>query len=288
MDIITNYQNHLKAKCLARSTQATYLSEFRKFAEFFKGEDYRYVSKEKIVGYLAHLYDLGCSPSKVNQAINAIKFYKERVLGQKRQTYFLKRPRRGKFMPCILSQEQMFAVVNSPDNLKHRTLLFVMYDNGLRKSELINLRLSDVRTLVEHPHIIVRDSKHHGSRTIYLSDECLERIRAYYRAFKPEVYLFEGAVAGAAISETTITNILKNALRSQRVRQRFRVHDLRHNFATHCLLNGTDIYHLSKVLGHRSVETTQKYYAHLLPDQVVIRRPQPQKTCKVIPIRKAG
>lgn len=89
---------------MAENTQKVYLGEFKQFVEHFKGEDYRYISHDRIVEYLARLYDAGYSPSKVNQAINAIKFYKEKLLGQKRQTYFLKRPRSKKFLPTILPQ----------------------------------------------------------------------------------------------------------------------------------------------------------------------------------------
>lgn len=189
---------------MAKSTQAVYTGEFKRFVAFFKGEDYRYISHDKIVEYLAHLYDAGFSPSKVNQAINAIKFYKEKVMGQKRQTYFLKRPRNRKFLPTILPQQQMFDVVNSPRNLKHSTLLFTIYDNGLRISEIINLKLTDVITKTEFPHIIIRDSKYNNTRTLYISADCVERIKAYYKQFRPQVYLFEVAVCGEPISDTTL------------------------------------------------------------------------------------
>lgn len=280
VDIITNYRNHLRP--MAQSTQQVYVAEFKQFVEYFKGDDYRYISHDKIVEYLARLYDSGYSPSKVNQAINAIKFYKEKVLGQKRQTYFLKRPRSKKFLPTILPQQQMFDVVNSPRNIKHSTLLFTIYDNGLRISELINLKLHDVITRTDNPHIIIRDSKYNNTRTLYISEECVTRLQNYYRQFKPQVYLFEGAVAGEPISDTTVANVLKDALRRNRVVKRFRVHDMRHNFATHCLLNGTDIYQLSLFLGHKNVSTTQKYYAHLLPNQITIYRAQPAKEGRVV------
>lgn len=286
--LITKYEYYLKARRMAVSTQKTYMAEFKAFLRYFSGEDYRYISRDNIIKYLAHLYDMGYSASKVNQAINAIKFYKEKVLGQKRQTYFLKRPRRKKFLPNILSIDQMFDVINSPGNLKHHTILFVLYDNGLRKGELINLKLQDVRTKTDNPHIIIREAKYNSSRIIYLSDECLHKIKRYYRKYKPQTYLFEGAVRGECISGTTIANVLKRALRKQGITERLRVHDLRHNFATHCLMNGTDIYHLSKVLGHKSVETTEKYYAHLLPNHVTIKRPQPPKETPVIHLKKAS
>lgn len=282
VDIITNYNNYLRP--MAINTQKVYKAEFKQFIDYFKGHDYRYISHDKIAEYLARLYDTGYSPSKVNQAINAIKFYKEKVLGQKRQTYFIKRPRSKKFLPTILSQQQMFDVVNSPRNLKHSTLLFTIYDNGLRISEIINLKLADVITKTEFPHIIIRDSKYNNSRTLYISEECVTRLKAYYRQFKPLVYLFEGAVSGEPISDTTISNVLKDALKRNRVIKRFRVHDLRHNFATHCLLNGTDIYQLSLFLGHKSVSTTEKYYAHLLPNQITIHRAQPVKDVRIIQI----
>lgn len=271
---------------MAANTQKVYLSEFKKFVEYFTGEDYRYISRDKIVEYLSRLYDNGSSPSKINQAINAIKFYKEKILEQPRQTYFLKRPRTKKFLPVILPQQQMFDVVNSPRNLKHSTLLFTIYDNGLRKSEIINLKLTDVITKTEYPHIIIRDSKYNNTRTLYLSPDCVEKLRAYYRQYKPEVYLFEGANPAEPISDTTIANILKKALKKNGVVKRFRVHDLRHNFATNCLLNGTDIYQLSLFLGHKNVATTQKYYAHLLPNQVTIHRPTNKPSAQIININR--
>lgn len=271
MNLITNYTNHLKP--LAKNTQTVYLSEFKAFVKYFAGEDYRYISRDSIIEYLARLYDQGYSASKVNQSINAIKFYKEKILGQKRTTYFLKRPRRQKFIPPILSPEQMAQVITTPKNLKHSTILYFIYDNGLRISEAQNLKLSNVRTRTQNPHIIILNTKHGGDRVLYLSAQCLEKLQIYYHKFKPQTYLFEGAEANKPISKTTITKILDKAIKQNKIIARFRVHDLRHNFATHCLINGTNIYDLSRQLGHRNVQTTQKYYAHLLPNQIKINRP---------------
>lgn len=271
MDLITNYANHLKP--MAKNTQSVYLSEFKAFINYFAGEDYRYISRDKIIEYLARLYDLGFSPSKINQAINAIKFYKEKILGQKRTTYFLKRPRRKKFFPTILTPEQMQAVINSPKSLKQRTVLYFIYDNGLRISEALNLKLSDLITRCPEPHIKIRAAKHGGERVLYLSPEMVDKLQTYYHNFKPKVFLFEGQIPGTPYSKTSVNNCLQAALKKQKIKARFRVHDLRHNIATHCLLAGTDIYQLSKWLGHKRVETTQKYYAHLLPDQIKIYRP---------------
>ncbi len=274
MDLLTNYQNYMKARRLAKSTQGTYYSEFKAIKEYFEGEDLRYLSRDKIIEYLARLYDQGYSASKINQAINAYKFYREKMLGKKRQTYFLKRPYQPKFNPPILSQEQMLAVVNSPKNLKHRALLTTIYLNGLRRGELINLQLMDVRSKADEPHLIIRKAKHNSSRHLYVETDFMEMLNKFYNVYKPKLYLFEGAEPGSPISATTIARILGKALLACKIEEPFRVHDMRHNFATHCLLNGTDIYDLSQYLGHKSVETTEKYYAHLLPNQLVIKRPK--------------
>jgi site-specific recombinase XerD len=285
VEIITNYENHLKAFRYAENTMATYKCEFAAFLEYFKGEDYRYIPREKIIEYLARLYDLGYSGSKVNQAINAIKFYKEKVLRQKRATYFLKRPRRKKFIPPIISQDKMFEVIHSIRNMKHQSLIYTIYMNGLRISELRGLKLQDVRSKVEDPHIIIRNAKNDGKRLLYIDTDFVQKLRGYYLKYRPKVYLFEGAEPGEPISKTTIARILGKAMKSNGITERFRVHDLRHNFATHCLLNGTDIYALSKFLGHKSVETTEKYYAHLLPSEIKINRPRAsQNSTKVITI----
>lgn len=287
MDIITKYRDYTRAYHLAESTRYTYLSEFKAFRAFYPEEDMRSISRDKIIAYLARLYDLGYSDSKVNQAINAIKFYKEKVLQQKRSTYFLKRPRRKKFIPPILSQLKMFEIIDSIKNLKHRTLIYTIYMNGLRRSELTGLKLEDVRSKVEDPHLIIRMSKHGSSRLLYIDQDFTDMLRSYYLKFKPKVYLFEGATPGEPISETSIARILDRAMKSNGVTERFRVHDLRHNFATHCILNGTNIYDLSQFLGHRSVETTEKYYAHLLPSEINIKRPkQPVAEGNVISINR--
>lgn len=287
VELITNYKNHLKAYRYAESTISTYMCEFSAFMQYFKGEDYRYIPRERIIEYLARLYDNGYSDSKVNQAINAIKFYKEKILHQKRSTYFLKRPRSKKFIPPIISQQRMFDVISSIKNLKHQTLIYTLYLNGLRKGELINLKLEDVRSKAENPHLVIRKAKNDSKRLLYIDDDFVQILRTYYLKYRPKTYIFEGAEKGNPISETTIARILDKAMKENGITERFRVHDLRHNFATHCLLNGTSIYDLAKFLGHKSVETTEKYYAHLLPSEIKINRPkQPVKDSKVISINR--
>jgi integrase/recombinase XerD len=133
--------------------------------------------------------------------------------------------------------------------------------------------MMDVRTKCDNPHLIIRKAKHHNSRTVSLSPKCIELLKEYYRIYKPQTYLFEGDQKNMPYSSTSIRNILNAALRREVIKKHIRVHDLRHSFATHCLANETNLKHLSKFLGHRNEKTTEKYYEHLRPEEVIIKRP---------------
>lgn len=274
MKTIEKYHLHMQAARLAPSTISVYLTEFKQYCVYFKERDIRYIKRDSILEYMKRLYDSGYSGSKVNQAINAIKFYKEKVLGEKKNTYFIKRPRQDKFIPTILPFETIQRIINAPSNLKHRTILFCIYHSALRISEAINLSLMDFRSKQKNPQLIIRKSKHRHSRIIPITEECVDLVRQYYLQYRPKTYLFEGAIKNKKISETTIRNILDKACRKCEIKENLRVHDLRHNFVTHCLQRGTSLHHISKFIGHKSTQTTEKYYAHLMPEDLVIIRPQ--------------
>lgn len=240
---------------------------------FFKvtNEDSCRISERRIQDYILNIRS-NLSFSYKNQVINAIKLYFQVIENRALSEIVLPRPISQQFIPNILSVDQTKRVIFNTSNLKHRTLLFVIYDNGLRISEAINITLMDFRTKSETPHLIVREAKHHSCRIVPLSQECVDMVRKYYIALKPKKYLFEGDKKGELYSETSIRNVFNTALMREKIKIKIRVHDLRHSFATHCLANGMDIYQLSKILGHKSVSTTEKYYAHLNFSQMTIKR----------------
>lgn len=270
----TDKLNRLVQWMNARNNAQTTIQLYKHHLEvFFKdvNEDSCRISEKRVQDYILNIPPK-MSFSYKNQVINAIKLYFQVIENRKLDEVVLPRPISQQFIPNILSVEQTKRVIFNTKNLKHRTLLFVMYDNGLRISELLNITLMDFRTKSDTPHLIVREAKHHSSRIIPLSCECVELVREYYAEFKPKTYLFEGEKQSTIYSETSVRNIFNAALKREKIRMRIRVHDLRHSFATHCLANGMDIYQLSKILGHRSVSTTEKYYAHLNFAQITIRR----------------
>lgn len=259
----------------ARNMAPSTINNYKHHLEVFftwSDEDSIRISERKILDYIIQIPKTK-SFSYKNQAINAIKLYFKIVEKKELSDIVLPRPKSEQFIPNILSEKEVERVIFNTKNLKHRALLFTIYDNGLRISEVLNITLMDFRSKSDPPHVIIRCAKHHSLRTIELSARCVDLVREYYIAYKPKNYLFEGETLGTQYSDTSIHNVFYSALKREKIKLRIRVHDLRHSFATHCLARGMNIYHLAQILGHKSVKTTEKYYAHLNFSQIQICRP---------------
>ena len=133
------------------------------------------------------------SESPQNQAINAIKFYYEKVLEQDRQFYDI-RPRKADKLPNVLSEEEVQQLINSIDNLKHKCILSLIYSAGLRLSESVNIRLDDI--LVKRKQIFIKAGKGKKDRYVILSDKILGLLTKYRQIYKPSYWLFEGMNGG--------------------------------------------------------------------------------------------
>lgn len=285
MNTLQKFEMYMQARKLSPHTQQIYKKEFADFRKYANGADLRNINRDLITEYLARLYAMGYSNSKVNQAINAIKFWNEKVLGKRRQTYFIKRPYRDKVIPNIITPQRMQQLISRTRNLKHRALLHLVYHHGLRISEVQKLTLMCVKGKCQNPHLIIKQSKHGKSRIANLNRETLELLREYYLQFKPRNYLFEGEKKNETYSKTSMRRVLKKACRRVGIKERFRFHDLRHNFITHALQAGTNIYHLSQFVGC-GVPTIIKTYAHLLPEDIIINLPETKTETKVMTIQR--
>jgi integrase/recombinase XerD len=135
------------------------------------------------------------SCSFVNQSINAIKFYYQRVLGRHEvQLCQVERPEKPDRLPTVLSKQEVQKILRGTDNLKHRCLLQLLYAGGLRIGELINLKITDVQS--DRNLLLIRGGKGKKDRTTLLSQKLLESLRTYYKAYKPKQWLFEGQYGG--------------------------------------------------------------------------------------------
>ena len=215
------------------------------------------LTKEEIQAYQRYLVeDRKVSTSYQNQAINAIKFYFEKVLKQQRETYYIERPRKERYLPVVLSEEEVKKIISSISNLKHRCMIMTAYSAGLRVGELLDLKLGDVDS--NRMLIRINQGKGKKDRVTLLSVKLLELLRQYYKQYRPHNYLFEGA-AGGRYSERSIQNVLQRAARKTGILKHVTMHTLRHSFATHLLENTTDLRYIQELLGHSSPKTTQIY-----------------------------
>ena len=196
------------------------------------------------------------SPSKQNQLINAIKFYYEKVLGREKQYYKIERPGKESKLPDILHKEEIASMIRLTENIKHKNLIVLIYSCGLRKSEAINLKLTDIdskRMLVK-----IRGSKGKKDRYVQLADGTLKVLRKYYKEHNPLKWLFTGQKGGQYSAES-IENVVKQAAQRAGIKKNVFPHMLRHSFATHHLEQGTDLRYIQEWLGHHSSKTTERY-----------------------------
>ncbi len=251
------YLELLKQKRYSIHTVNIYSCYFRDFMDYFTGRELETIRKEEINEYILKLIQKrNISASQQNQRINAIKFYYEKVLGREKEYYSINRPRKERKLPDILSKEEIGAMLDATENLKHKSVIAILYSCGLRRSEVINLRIEDIdsRRMV----VKIRGAKGKKDRYAQLSPVILELLRKYYKRSRPKKWVFEG-LHGKQYSATSILNDVKNAARRAGIKKRVYPHMLRHSFATHHLEQGTDLRYIQEWLGHDSSKTTEIY-----------------------------
>ena len=251
------YLEKLRVLRYSPRTLQVYRDCFTEFLNYFPGKEPLDITQEEVFAYLHYLVDeRRISTSYQNQAINAIKFYFEKVAGGKRQTYYIERPRQEKFLPSVLSEGEVRAVIAAIANIKHKCMIMTAYSAGLRVSELLNLRVGDIDSGRMLIRVVMGKGK--KDRVTLLSVKLLEMLREYYRMYRPQGYLFEG-VTGGRYAERSIQNVLRRACAQAGIQKHVTMHTLRHSFATHLLEHNTDLRYIQELLGHANPKTTQIY-----------------------------
>ncbi len=160
-------------------------------------------------------------------------------------------------MPNVLSKEEVKAILEAHGNIKHKAMLSMIYSCGLRRSELLNLKFSDIDS--KRNIVLLKNAKGKKDRIAPLSPKILELLRNYYKDYKPSVWLFEGQIKGEHYSEKSLQSVLKQALQKAGITKPVTLHWLRHSYATHLLESGTDLRYIQELLGHSSSKTTEIY-----------------------------
>jgi len=250
------YLNKLTIKKYSNNTIKSYVSAFEKFINFFPDRGVDEISQSDIRTYLQTLVKKKLSNSSINLAINSIKFYYEIVMGMPHSYYDIERPRKTKQLPTVLSKDEIKKMLKVTTNIKHRCIIGLLYSSGLRRSELINLKVEDIDS--SRMSIKVVDAKGNKDRYSILSSTLLVDLRNYYKNYRPHIYLFEGQTK-QKYSGTSIGKIVRASAKTAGIKKKVTPHTLRHSFATHLLESGTDIRYIQLLLGHNSTKTTEIY-----------------------------
>lgn len=251
------YSDKLDQKRYSSSTKAIYTNYFSDFIRFFKDRELDTISSDEINEYILFLIrEKNISASQQNQRINAIKFYYEKVLEHDRTFYNIERPIKAKTLPNVLSTNEIKMMIDKTTNIKHKCIISLLYSAGLRRSELINLRITDI--LSDQMLLKIKSAKGNKDRYVGLSKYSLGLLREFYIQYKPTLWLFEGP-NGDQFSGSSIVKIVKSAAKKAGIFRRVTPHMLRHSFATHHLESGTDLRYIQEFLGHSSTKTTEIY-----------------------------
>lgn len=251
------YMELLLRKRYSQNTINIYSRYFIQFMEYFHHQELECITHQQINTYLLDLIESrNMSGSQQNQRINAIKFYYEKVLGRKQEYFQISRPRKETKLPTILTLEEVEKMFLLTKNLKHKCILMTIYSAGLRRSELINLKIADVDS--QRMLIKVCGGKGKKDRFTLLSEKLVIELREYYRKYRPNIWLFEGQ-EGGQYSPASIEKLFREALRRAGINKYATPHSLRHSFATHLLEQGINLRYIQELLGHASTKTTEIY-----------------------------
>jgi integrase/recombinase XerD len=255
---IKAFEDWMRNKRYSESTIKTYREStaifFRhlnnKAPEEIDIDDFEKFNKEYII-------ERQYSASFQNQIVNSVKLFFKNRQQRKLDIELIYRPKRATVLPNVLSKEEIKAILAAHSNIKHSIMLSLIYSCGLRRSELLYLKPTDIDS--RRKLVIIRQSKGKKDRVVPLSEKILPILRQYYKLYKPAIWLFEGQHKGEQYSARSLENVLKQALAKARIKRPVSLHWLRHSYATHLLEAGTDLRYIQELLGHKSSKTTEVY-----------------------------
>lgn len=255
---IDHFQRWMSHKRYSESTIKTYTETLSVLLRFILPKDPAEMQAEDMVNFVnQYIIPNKYSYAFQNQAVNSAKLFFREIIKGKLDVERFERPRSEHKLPNVLSKEEVKAILQAPVNLKHRSMLSLIYACGLRRSELLNLKPTDVDS--KRHMLIILNSKGKKDRVVPISDRIIEMLREYYKIYRPEVFLFEGQYKGTQYSEQSLQSVLKQAVEKCKITKPVTLHWLRHSYATHLLESGTDLRFIQELLGHKSSKTTEIY-----------------------------
>lgn len=256
---IRAFSNRLLIANRSTASIRSYTRAVRRLYEFHQSDLFE-LEIDQIIDFLTFL--------KVNKELNwrTIKiyvaglryFYQEMVLNvelAKQIPY----PKEKPSLPVVASREELKVFFDGCINPKHKVMFRLIYSAGLRRNELVHLKISDIETKDGKMRIRINNGKGGKDRYTILSKVVLEELRIYFKSAKPKVYLFNGQTKGLPMHPSSVRHAMKKGIKNSGLKRNLNLHILRHCFASHALEDGMNIKTLQYLLGHQSILTTLIY-----------------------------
>jgi integrase/recombinase XerD len=253
----------LQRRNLSPITTRIYLHAVEEFARYFKKSPDQ-LGPEHIRQYQAHLFtERKLGAIAVTQQLSALRFLFQRTLKRPWMLEGMVSPKRPIRLPEVLSREEVERLIECAASPLHRIWLLTLYATGMRREELVHLKIGDIDSARMLIH--VRQGKGRKDRAVVLSPRLLDELRDYWRRAdpKPRTYLFPGRGPHQSVDVPLLSKSVFNAVRQAAKRaglnKHVHPHTLRHSFATHLLESGADLHTIQLLLGHADLSTTSRY-----------------------------
>ncbi len=249
-------------------TQEAYIRSVRKLATYLNRSPHT-ATAEDLRNFQLHLVDTGTSPFTLNATINGLKFFFGVTLGRSELMAKMQAVKLPRTLPVVLSPEEVSRLLAASSNIKHQVALSVAYGAGLRASEVIHLKVTDIDS--QRMTLRVEQGKGAKDRYAMLSPILLQRLRTWWRVahaqgkMLPGGWLFPGMTPTNPLTIRQLNRAVHAAADDAGIRKRVTTHSLRHSFATHLLERKVDIRVIQVLLGHKKLETTS-IYTHVATD----------------------
>jgi len=240
----------------APKTQHDYVQRVKNFAAFL-GRSPDTASFEDVRRYQLHLAASGVGVPTINQTASTLRFFFKVTLGRPEiveHTHAIHEPRK---LPVVLSPEEVARLLDAAPGLKYKAALSVAYGAGLRATEVISLKVSDIDS--KRMVIRVEQGKGGKDRYVMLSPHLLDLLRTWWKAARPRGWLFPGRAPAQPMTTRQLNRACHAAAQTAEINKRVSLHILRHSFATHLLEQKVDIRIVQVLLGHANLETTTLY-----------------------------
>jgi site-specific recombinase XerD len=255
--LIKKFLKLLKIKRYSKSTIETYGGAISLFLKYFDKSDPAELLHEDIFRYIEHkIKDGKISFSTQKGIVGAIKLFYKHLYNKNIGIDYICTDRAEYKLPKVLSQEDIKNLLNAIKNIKHKAIVSTIYSCGMRISEALNLKITDIDS--KHMMVRIENSKGNKDREVMLSENLLVLLRDYYKQYKPKKYVFEGQF-GSMYTARSADQVFKKALSDANIIKPASLHTLRHSYATHLIEQGTDIRIVQELLGHKNIKTTQLY-----------------------------